>query len=378
MADIDMRIGLRRLYQAHGCEVEAGSMDADFRLGESFSASVRIGPRPQFGLYTGGFSVRYVAPGSDKFEVNYRYEPDIEKTDLAGKTLTEIVVSRDIQVEAELRDAFERGESAATHKLADLAYADTAHLIPALEFLAGLIGLRVASQFLAELKNETPVLWRSDGPRLECLIKGPRVLMSGMQLTNNGGEYLRECLEIGAHHKDDNIQEWGRTLGWLQKAWDEDEPATKFLWFFIPLERILGPVQIDDAAQVQAYMSIRRLIKAHAGDQKSQLLSAFNHITGRIRPSLEERFAAFARFSQAESCEADVLAFRTFNRIRNGLLHRGEPKVKLHVEDPSGEQVSGIQDIAERYISYAIFGDFRVPRLLLKQRQQDPQVSNGT
>jgi hypothetical protein len=361
-----MKVGLRRLYRAHGCELEAENLENDFQLGESFSASIRIGPRPQFGLYTGGFSSQYVAPGTDKVEVTYRYEPDIEKTDLAGQTLTEIVVSREIEVEAELQDAFERGESVAQHKAADLAYAETVHLVPALEFVAGLIGLRIAPRFLEELKNETPVLWRSDGPRLECIIKGPKVLFSGMQLTSRGGDYLRTYLGIGARHKDDNILEWGRTLGWLQKAWAEDDPVTKFLWFFIPLERILGAVQIDDIAQAQAYKSIRRLIKEHAGDQISQLLAVFNHITERVRPSLEDRFAAFARFSQCESCKADIAAFRTFNRIRNGLLHRGEPKVKLHVEDPNTEQVSGIQDLAERYISYGIFGDFLVPRLFPK------------
>jgi hypothetical protein len=148
----------------------------------------------------------------------------------------------------------------------------------------------------------------------------------------------------------------------LQKAWAEDEMVTKFLWFFIPLECVLGAVQIEDSPRAEAYKSIRKLIKEHAGDQKQQLLGVFNRITESLRPSLEERFAAFARSSQCESCEADILAFRRFNRLRNGLLHRGQAKVQLHVENPDTEQVSGIQDIAERYISKAIFGDFRIPK----------------
>ena len=359
--DVKIRVGLRRLYRAHGCEIEAGSLEKDFLLGENFSASIRIGSRPRFGLHTGGFSCRYLAPGIDKLEVSYRYEPDIEKTELAGQPLTEIIVSREIDVETEFRDAFERGEATFQYRAADLAYAETNHLLPALEFVGGLIGLRVARQFLAELVNETPVTWRSDGPHLQFLYKGPKIL-GGLRLTSDGGDYLQAYLDIAAQHKDENILEWGRILGWLQKAWAEDEPVTRFLWFFIPLECVLGSVSIENRTRAEACKSIRKLIKEHAGDQKQQLLGIFNKITESLRPSLEERFAAFARSSQCESCEADILAFRRFNRLRNGLLHRGEPKVQLHVEDPDTEQVGGIQDIAERYISKAVFGDFNVSK----------------
>jgi hypothetical protein len=359
--DVKIRVGLRRLYRAHGCEIETGSLEKEFRLGENFSVSVRMGSSPQFGLHTGGFSCRYLTPGIDKLEVNYRYEPDIGKTELAGQPLTEIIVSREVNVDAEFRDAFERGEAAFQNKAADLAYAETTHLVPVLEFVGGLIGLRIDRQFLAELINETPVTWRNDGPHLQFLYKGPKIL-GGIQLTSGGGDYLRAYLEIGAQHKDENILNWGRILGWLQKAWAEDELVTKFLWFFIPLECVLGSVQVEDSARAESCKLIRRLIKKHAGDQKQQLMGAFNRITENLRPSLEERFAAFARSSQCESCEADILAFRRFNRLRNGLLHRGESKVQLHVEDPDTEQVSGIQDIAERYISKAIFGDFHISK----------------
>jgi hypothetical protein len=192
--DVKIRVGLRRLYRAHGCEIETGNLEKDFLLGENFSASVRIGSHPQFGLHTGGFNCRYLTPGIDKLEVNYRYEPDIEKTELAGQPLTEIIVSREIDVEEEFRDAFEIGETAFQNKAADLAYAETTHLVPTLEFVGGLIGLRIARQFLAELVNETPVTWRNDGPHLQFLYKGPTIL-GGIQLTSGGGDYLRAYLE---------------------------------------------------------------------------------------------------------------------------------------------------------------------------------------
>ena len=54
--------------------------------------------------------------------------------------------------------------------------------------------------------------------------------------------------------------------------------------------------------------------------------------------------------------EQDVTAFRKFNRIRNSLMHQGEPGVQL-VVSVSDEEVRQLEDLTERYVSYKLFGD---------------------
>jgi hypothetical protein len=354
-----VRVGLRRLYQAHGCELEANAeLRHEFQLGENYSVSVIIGSKPQFGLWTGENDSRYLVLGISTINASWKYEPDIEKTHLADRLLTEIVVSRLAEIGDELHAPFEAKESAALNSVLSLAEDESLQLAPVMEFVAGMIGLRVHRQFVAELLNENPVTWRSDGPQIQFASRMVEAL-NPLMLTDRGQSYLKAHFDA-ATPGDRIVVEAGRILGWLHRAWAEFDFMNRFLWLFIPIECALARVKIDNREQVEHSKAIRRLINNHGEAEKDVLLSLFNRMAERTRPSLEERFAALATESGCATFEADIRAFREFNRIRNGLMHRGEQKVRLHVGDPGKEQVSGLQDIAERYVSYALFGDFRV------------------
>lgn len=54
-------------------------------------------------------------------------------------------------------------------------------------------------------------------------------------------------------------------------------------------------------------------------------------------------------------------AFRHFNTIRNGLLHRGEDGVRLQVSVRQDE-VRSLEDMVERYVNYVLFRDAAVYR----------------
>jgi hypothetical protein len=352
-----VRVGLRRLYRAHGCELGANAeLRHEFQLGESYAVSVIIGCKPQFGLWTGEDDSRYLVLGVSPVNANWKYEPDIKKTHLVDRLLTEIVVSRLAEISEELHVAFEEKESTALNSV--LAEDESLQLVPAMEFVAGLIGLRLHRQLVVELLNENPVTWRNDGPQIQFALKRVEVL-NPLVLTDRGQYYLKAHFDA-AIPGDGIVVEAGRILGWLHRAWAEFDFLNRFLWLFIPIECALARIKIDSREQVEYFKTIRRLIKKHGETEKSVLLKLFNRMAERTRPSLEERFAALAAESGSATFEADIRAFREFNRIRNGLIHRGEQNVRLHVGDPGKEQVIGLQDIAERYVSYALFGDFRV------------------
>ncbi len=57
--------------------------------------------------------------------------------------------------------------------------------------------------------------------------------------------------------------------------------------------------------------------------------------------------------------ENDIIAFRKFNRIRNSLVHQGNSNLDLQVP-VSEDEVRQLEDLAERYVSLALFGDGRV------------------
>jgi hypothetical protein len=54
-----------------------------------------------------------------------------------------------------------------------------------------------------------------------------------------------------------------------------------------------------------------------------------------------------------------VAAFVQFNKLRNALMHQGEPGVELIVS-VGDEEVRQLEDLVERYVCHRLFGDSAV------------------
>ncbi len=67
----------------------------------------------------------------------------------------------------------------------------------------------------------------------------------------------------------------------------------------------------------------------------------------------------FAEDAKMPGWENDIQAFKKFNRIRNSLIHRGDPKVKIHVS-VGAEETQALEDLTERYVNYYLFQDTAV------------------
>src|SRR5207253_1520661 len=70
-------------------------------------------------------------------------------------------------------------------------------------------------------------------------------------------------------------------------------------------------------------------------------------------------FAHLAKEAALPGWEGDVEAFRRYNRMRNALVHRGDPDVRLHV-NVGEDELHSLEDLVERYISRMLFGDAMV------------------
>lgn len=112
---------------------------------------------------------------------------------------------------------------------------------------------------------------------------------------------------------------------------------------------------------------IHELIHTYGGEQQEDLQALFNWLVRNQRPSLIDRFSLFAEQARLPGWENDIQAFRQFNRIRNGLIHRGDPNVRIHVTISENE-VRALEDLTERYVNYfrilsCIKADFSIDRL---------------
>jgi len=118
----NIRIGLRHLYLAHGCTIEeATGFRHQLQLRSGTAVEVRIGGTPLAGVWSAQDFPRFLVPEASPQVMNWRYEPDISKTPLAGKTLTEIVVTKEVEVDDELAQRLQSKDPKARDKALDMA-----------------------------------------------------------------------------------------------------------------------------------------------------------------------------------------------------------------------------------------------------------------
>ena len=75
-------------------------------------------------------------------------------------------------------------------------------------------------------------------------------------------------------------------------------------------------------------------------------------------------------FAQPE-WETDVAAFKVLNERRNGMVHRGVRNPSTHVLI-SSDDISTLEDIVERYLCLAFFGDSRVYQSRWRPKRSRP------
>lgn len=108
-------------------------------------------------------------------------------------------------------------------------------------------------------------------------------------------------------------------------------------------------------------------ITAIAGIDQAELKRCVDLLAREIHPSLGSRFEAFAKDVKLPGWEQDLVAFKRFNKIRNGLFHRGDREVQL-IFRPTASQEGvdfevesrHLEDLVERYVCFRLMGDARV------------------
>jgi hypothetical protein len=351
------RIGYRRLYDSIACSLaEQEELLIAFPMGD-LQIRVYAGPKPKLGI-TVGRSDKYFVPGAASLMVTAEYKKDATESSYPRRFFTEIICSKHVEVTQELSEAFHAKQPSAHSELIGLAEQDAELLKAATDLIAGAIGLRFHRQFVLEAINENFFAMRDEdhyafngaGPSLELLQK--------ISLNPNGAENMRHLLQAIGQSAPEAQKFGASALVWLLRAWTEGDTITKFVALFIPIEIILvgyrGSPDGEKERQEKAE-KIRDLITTHGGAETASLLAFLNQVMGQQHPSLVSRFEEMAKDAQIEGWEVDVVAFKRFNSIRNKLLHKGEQQVRLTVS--LSEETRELQDIAERYVSWALFKD---------------------
>jgi hypothetical protein len=354
-----LRIGYRRLYDSMGCSIaNRQTISLVFPCGDDLQAEIYIGNKPKFGITIETEHEEYVIQGEQSRIGHYTYHADATQSSYPRSCFTEIICSHELEVTDDLFNAFYRDEQPAIQELLRIAesHADEFRMIA--DFLSGILGLRFHPQFIMKLLNENFVAFHNEKQGYN-FASSPVQILESIQVNEAGIPIIEQFFPAIGKAERKVVQSSSKILSWLVRAWTERDIVSKFNALFIPIEMILegiqGEMPEDQRLQVE---KLQTLIGTYGDDDKEKeaLMSLLDRLVKSQRPSLIDRFNTFAGDAKMPGWEKDIQAFKKFNRIRNGLLHGGDPNVRIHVT-VGEEETLALEDLTERYVNYYLFQD---------------------
>jgi hypothetical protein len=356
------RVGYRRLYDAIDCSISGcDEIQVAFPFEDRFHVEIYMGPTPRFGICTEKNDDYYAHPGTETNK-NIEYHFDVTQSSHPRRFFIEISCFRDIEVSTALSQAFHRQDPRVRDEILSFAEKDGKEYRCIADLISGTIGLKFHRQFVMELLNENFVALRDTGFAIS-VIGTPVELLDDVQMSTREIQRIKQFASLLPH---ENVSQWnGAILGWLMKAWSEQDPVSKFNALFTTLEMLLKGVKGEISQEKQRHAeTLRQLIVKHSeSDEKQEELLAFlDTIVTNQNPSVMSRFVTLAEQADMPTREADIEALRHYKQMRDGLIHRGNNNIQLVVPHPQiGDKEShAFEDIVERYVSYVLFGDLEI------------------
>lgn len=345
------KIGLRRLYDALGCRIQGMSeIQHRFPIPGNGELSFYIGPKPTMGIVAFEPSEPYCIPGkkSNMLQAISDYKSDC---------FMEIAIFFPISVSEKVSLGLANKDKMATDYLLNEAEKEKTSYTKILDTICGLVGLRFHRQFILKPLVENSFI--ASGPVLISNFTGDFAeVLETVALTQFGLDSLKSHLELFCRLDEKGQADVSQVFQWLLRAWRERDHVAKFLYLFIPLECILGSSDEIDEKTKRSINSLRNLVATSDDIEKSDLLNLLNRIESRFAPTLISRFEAFAQTEKIEGWEADIKAFKKYNRTRNLLLHAGKANVLSHID--IDQETRTLEDLVERYVAIYVFGNSAV------------------
>lgn len=363
---VKIKRGYRRLYEASGCDMEAGQeFSTSFVLDGGIGVDVYIGKKPRFGI-TVYRAPRYLTVGSsiELASISHTVEPEGDK---AGLLYVEIFCWQEIGISNEVARGLEANDARARNSALALSQKNESTLKSATDMVAGVLGLRFHRQFVLQKCDENIVAVPPTVPYVFSMVTPAVEVLESVRVPKRAIEQIKICLD-GLAQVETKHHKWAASaMFFLMRAWAEADPISKFMSLFIPFELVLQDVSVDTGNP--HIEGIRKLIEEEGGGQMSELLRCFDHLARANRPSLNMRFEKLASDAKLDGWEQDIIAVTKFNKMRNALLHQGESRVALMIAISDGPKPAAqLEDIVERYLSLRIFGDGAVYKSTYRNR----------
>lgn len=350
-------VGYRRLYESLGSRISPEeAIQHPFLFQDGYAGFLYFGPTPNFGVFTHESTERFLLVREQNDIDKIEFRSDVSLTKFAGRSFFEVIVTRAHRISKKKYESALKGDAKVRDELLGLCDPDRKTFMNLQSMIAGAVGLKIHRQFVMNLLNENQILIVGDKPFFRFHSRTFENL-DPIKINATGIKRIKELVESFDKVPQGAFEDAGEILGWLLRAWSEMDSISKFIACFIPIECILAPVSIPMRPEEKAALKkIGKLIRKADRAERDELERVFTKYRQPRFPSLDERFEKFAQEVGFPSAEEDIKAFSRFNKIRNDLHHRGDASANIVIEIDSST-VHSLEDIAERYVNFAIFAD---------------------
>lgn len=350
--------GHKRLFRARGCSIGAHDQIIANAALDDWSIRVYIGNDPPLGIATRGPSDRYLEPGVPVASFGTTSFGSDALRDNSGVVFTEILATQSISDRLEVVRGLDAGEETAVSDAFAISDARRSEAFDAIELAVGLVARRLHKQFVLELLSEEAVVFKTNGQFVHRISTGSLRALDAITLTPPAQTLLQGLLDAVAVLEIKDRRDLARSLTWLNRARDDENPYFKFMSLMIVAELLLAGFGKQDPDFEKQVDLIDELITA-ATEDNPELLKAWQVLRRTRHVPVLDRFTRMAETYKLPNWESDVRAFRSFNKLRNQLLHRGEQSIangkgnRMEIERSTGS----LSALVQKYFDRMVFGD---------------------
>lgn len=353
----DIQVGIRVLFEPLGCKFSSDEeFTADSQIVTGEFVEVYLGAKPRFGLYLMK-NKDFIIPGKPGEFVEYKYSIDPAEISHPERFFFEVTCLRSLPVDKQLLDRALTGDPNAPGEILQLVTPYCQTLRNIITVIADFLALSIHRQLVLRPLNENLVGRLPNKKPISQIDGSPMELLEDLRINDSGKQIISQFIKQLDSVGPSTFSDISNTVEWLRRAWTEKDPISKFMFYFIALERVLAGVPAPrDSAFARSIGDIRELINNHPKlDNKEELLQFIDQKLQNQTPSLKTRFESLARNIKLDGFEDDIEAFKKFSNLRQGLIHRGNSSVPLSIAVRDDEIIQ-LEDLAERYVGRVLFG----------------------
>lgn len=341
----NIKIAVSRIYNARSWETgKENKLATRFKLAD-YDVTAIIGPDLKHPVWVQ--TVRFDKEEKRKKAINIP-GPEL----YPAEHYAEIIASKLIAVDDKLYEEVKARDKIAVEKISKFLNKDIKKFGYALDFAAGFIGLKLDAGLVSSLIAEQSYIYYPESTRYNFSTATTINVIASITF-DTANEIMKDWGKSASKKLLKQWEQVAKPFGWMLRGWGAEDKVLKFVSFFTAIEMVIPALpNSNENAWVTTRSKINNIIQVCADHNTDEMIKFLEKLNAPN--SILDRFCDWAKNQDLPGWENDIIAFKRFSQMRNGLLHRGNDAIEFKVTI-NNKDVMALEDIAKRYVFSAAF-----------------------